>query len=399
MRPIPLLTSLLLLAAPAASAQTAPAPPRQTPAAPTQAAPSTLRPDELSQVEVLERSLRGVVYISAETPGDEQPVFSSPLFEDPRGGVEQSSGSGFFVDAQGYALTNFHVVEGATRLSVRLLGQSREFPARVVGTAPDYDLALIQVQNVPAGLIRPLPLGDSTRLRVGQRVFAIGAPLGQQFSASEGIVSAVERTIPTGQRQVPQNAIQTDAAINPGNSGGPLLNSAGQVIGINTQILSPSGAVTGIGQSAGIGFAIPSNVAGRLLPRLRAGETVTGPRIGVVLAPFELSVFSEQARRQYNLPREGALVVTVEPNGPAARGGLRGGTQRINTPFGPITLGGDVITAVNGQPIETSADLRERLFSGQVGETLRLTVVRGGQTVQVPVTLAPGTPPSTGQGR
>lgn len=384
MRRTLVLTLLLSLAPSLAAAQTAPASPARLPAA------------EQATVNVIDRALGSVLYITTAAPSSGQGTFSSPLFADPREEGDQGTGSGFFIDAQGYALTNYHVVEGATRITVNLRGSRQDFSARVVGTAPDYDLALIQVQGVPANLIRPLPFGDSDALRVGQTTIALGAPFGLQFSATSGIVSAVERSVPTGVRQISQNAIQTDAAVNPGNSGGPLLDSAGRVIGINTQILSPAGAATGIGQSAGVGFAVPSNVAQRLLPGLRAGRTIVGPVIGVTLTPFELTDLSEGARGQYRLPRAGALVSQVQPGGPAAQAGLRGGTARVQTPLGAVFLGGDVITAANGQPVETNADLREFLFGRQAGEQVTLTVNRAGQTLTLGVTLAPGTPPPAG---
>ena len=376
-------TVLLAFASPLSAAQTAPAAP-----------PSTLPAAEQATVNVIEQALGSVLYIDAFSPGEAQGTFSSSLFAGPQTQEDEASGSGFFVNAEGYALTNYHVVEGATRLTVTLRGNKQTFTARTVGTAPDYDLALIRVEGVPANLIRPLTLGNSDALRIGQTTIALGAPFGLQFSATTGIVSATERTIPTGVRGIAQSAIQTDAAINPGNSGGPLLDSAGRVVGINTTIFSPAGAATGVGQSAGVGFAIPINVAAGLLPRLQAGQTIVGPAIGVSLAPFDLTDLTEQARQQYKLPRTGALISQVTPNGPAAQAGIQGGTTRIQTPVGPVFLGGDVITAINGQAIESAADLREYLFARQAGERVTLTVSRAGQTQTVQVTLAPGTVPS-----
>ncbi|WP_027483746.1 S1C family serine protease [Deinococcus pimensis] len=375
------LTVLLAVCAPLASAQTT------TPAAPA------LPAQERAVVDTIDRALGSVLYINVTTPSTEQGTFSSPIFADPRSQGDQASGSGFFVNAQGYALTNYHVVEGATRVTVNLRGDPKEYTARVVGTAPDYDLALIRVEGVPANLARPLTLGDSSALRVGQTTIALGAPFGLQFSATTGIISAVERTIPTGVRQISQNAIQTDAAINPGNSGGPLLDSQGRVIGINTQILSPAGGASGVGQSAGVGFAIPINVAKGLLTRLQAGETIVGPVIGVTLAPFDLTDLTEQARTQYKLPKTGALVSQVQQGGPAAQAGIRGGGTRVATPIGAVFFGGDVITAADGRAVESSADLREYLFGKRAGDRVTLTLNRAGQTQTVTVTLAPGTPP------
>ncbi len=351
---------------------------------------------EQSAVKAIDRALAGVLYIDVTTPSSSESAAANPLFQDPQGGGDEASGSGFFVDSRGYALTNYHVVDGVSKITVNLRGSKQDFSARVVGTAPDYDLALIQVQGVPANLIRPLSLGDSDALKVGQATIALGSPFDLKFSATTGIVSALERSIPTGVRGISQNAIQTDAAINPGNSGGPLLNSAGQVIGINTQILSPAGAATGVGQSAGVGFAVPINVAKSLLPRLLAGQTVTGPIIGVALAPFELSALTDQARSQYKLPKAGALVVSVDPSGPAAGAGVKGGAKQVNSPFGPVALGGDVITAVDGQAVDTAGDLRGNLFGRRAGDRIVLTVSRSGQVLKLPVTLAAGSPPAPG---
>ncbi|PYE53395.1 S1C family serine protease [Deinococcus yavapaiensis] len=373
----------------------------QTPAPPsTVQSAAPLPAAEQALVGVIDQALAGVLYIetySNQTAATtRQAPFSSPLFNDPNGpDAPQASGSGFFVNAAGYALTNYHVVEGASRLTVRLRDGNQTFDARVVGTAPDYDLALLQVQGVPAAQIRPLTLASGENLRVGQTTIALGAPFGFQFTATSGIVSAVERTIPTGVRSIAQRAIQTDAAINPGNSGGPLVNSAGQVIGINTQIINPNGGPSDIGTNIGLGFAIPIDTAARLLPRLQAGETIVGPIIGVALAPFELGELTQQARTQYNLPSEGALISQVTPNSPASTAGLRGGTQRQSTPYGAVFFGGDVITAVDGRAVRTPDELREYLFGRRAGDIVQLTIRRGSETLTVPVTLAAGTPPAT----
>ncbi|MFB9993334.1 S1C family serine protease [Deinococcus oregonensis] len=361
--------TVLALTTPLTLAQTSPQ--TSSPTAPTPAVTAPLPVGEQGLVQVIDRSLAGILYITATVPG-EQGTFNNPLFTGEQ--EAEAGGSGFFVNAQGFALTNYHVIEGATRITVNLRDSDQDFVARVVGTAPDYDLALIQVQGVPAALVRPLPLGNSNALKVGQSTIALGAPFGLQFSASTGIVSALQRTIPTGARQIPQTAIQTDAAVNPGNSGGPLLNSAGQVIGINTQILSPSGAETGVGQNAGVGFAVPINVAAQLLPRPQAGQTILGPVLGVTLAPFDLTDLTDEARSRYKFPREGAIVSQVAPEGPAARAGLKGGSAPIQTPVGTVYLGGDVITAMDGRAVKSAGELREQLFTRQAGDRVNLTV-------------------------
>jgi S1-C subfamily serine protease len=294
------------------------------------------------------------------------------------------------VDDQGYILTNYHVVQDASRLSVRLHTSKREYPARIVGSAPDYDLALLRAEGVPANAYRPMRLGNSARLRVGQKTIALGAPFGLEFTVTQGIVSAVERTIPTGVNQIPQNAIQTDAAINPGNSGGPLVNSAGEVIGVNTQILSPAGAASGVGQSAGVGFAIPVNVAKNILPRLRAGEQVSVPVIGV--QSVNLSDLNAAVRSDLKLPDDGILVQNVVPNSPAQRAGVRGGDRAVQFPDGTLRVGGDVIVGIEGQEVSSVQDLQSVLITRKPGDRVSLRIRRDGQTVNQQLTLGQATP-------
>ncbi len=370
--------------------------------------------NEANTIQIVKKYEPGLVYISTEqTVAAQADPFSMMMGGNPMGTQQvQGVGSGFFVNAAGDILTNFHVVRGADTIQIRLLGNKQTYTATVIGRAPQYDLALIRPSKLPASLIKPIPLGDSDTLAVGQKAVAMGAPFGLDFSVTEGIVSATNRRIPIGftsdgsapGQGINQNAIQTDAAINPGNSGGPLLNSAGQVIGINTQIISPSGASSGgEGQSAGVGFAIPINTAKNLLTRLQnaGGKAVLAPRIGVAAGllgyqntgsgqqtvALGLGSLTDSAKKQLNLPSRGLPVATVTPGSPAARAGVVGKTSDRQFQGGLIALGGDVITAVNGQPVDSLEDLQAGLIDRQVGDTVTLTLVRGGKTRQARLTL------------
>ncbi len=367
--------------------------------------PAARLQDEANTVDIVKRYEAGLVYISTE-----QTVQQDPFGMMMGGGSQrvEGVGSGFFVNAAGDILTNYHVVRGADTIQIRLLGNKQTYTATVIGRAPQYDLALIRPSKLPANLVKPIPLGNSDALAVGQKAVAMGAPFGLDFSVTEGIVSATNRRIPIGfstaggQQGITQNAIQTDAAINPGNSGGPLLNSAGQVIGINTQILSPASS-GGEGQNAGVGFAIPINTAKNLLTRLQqaGGKEVRAPIIGVtpgLLAlqntpagpqpiPLGLGSLTGSARAQLGLPSRGLVIAKVSPNTPAARAGLVGGTSTKTFQGGQISLGGDIVTAVNGQSVDSLEDLQAGLIDRRVGDSVTLTLVRGGKTRQVKLTL------------
>ena len=222
-----------------------------------------------------------------------------------------------------YAPFRGNSVTGAAQITIEIVDDRG---AKVVARAPDFDLALIRAEGLPQGAAKPIPLGDSAGLDVGLKAIAMGAPFGLDFSVSEGIISSLERTVPVGTRGVSQNVIQTDAAINPGNSGGPLLNSAGQVIGVNTQILTG-----GIGQSAGVGFAIPVNTVKKLLPQLQAGTggqnaVIRTPSLGIQFAP--VAALTDAERQEAGLPEQGALVAQVYPGSPAAAGY----TRRLSSP-------------------------------------------------------------------
>ncbi|GEM45026.1 S1C family serine protease [Deinococcus cellulosilyticus] len=365
--------------------------------------------NEQNTMDIVKNYQDGVVYVGVYAQPEENALSGSPFggnmdpfeyfFGNPQqtpqprnqnNEPEQSGvGSGFLLDKDGYILTNYHVVADSSKIRVRLHRSDKEYDATVVGKAPDYDLALLKVDNLDQNLAVPMKLGNSDNLAVGQKAIAMGAPFDLDFTVTEGIISNVGRVIPTGQRGIPQKAIQTDAAINPGNSGGPLLNSSGEVIGINTQILSPSG-----GQNAGIGFAIPINVAKNILPQLKAGKTVSGPRIGISglpLAGYPLNQLRQDLIDQYKLPKQGVLVQEVTKGSPADKAGIKAGTRSFRTgiPQVPtIVLGGDVITTVNGKKVESSLDIANELFSKQNGDKVQLGVLRDGKTINVDVTLS-----------
>ncbi|AWT34978.1 serine protease [Deinococcus arenae] len=364
--------------------------------------------NEQNTIDVVSRFEPGLVFISTEEVVPQDPF--AMMFGGGQEEVQRGVGSGFFVNDAGDILTNYHVVAGEggsgpqPKITVRLMGQEASVPAQVVGLAPQYDLALIRAPGLKRELIRPIPLGDSASLKVGQKAIAMGAPFGLDFSVTEGIVSSTARQIPigfggTGGQGITQKAIQTDAAINPGNSGGPLLDSGGRVIGINTQIYSPAGQSSGVGQSAGVGFAIPIDTAKNLLPRLQAaqGGTVNAPDIGIRggLAvqtrqgplPVGLSVLSSAGKRQLGLPDQGLVVGQVLPGTPAARAGVRAGTERQQFRGGLILLGGDVITRADGEPVDALEDLQAALIDKKEGDTVTLTVVRGEATREVRLTL------------
>ncbi|ABF44854.1 S1C family serine protease [Deinococcus geothermalis] len=365
--------------------------------------------NEQNTIDIVSRYEPGLVYISTEQQVVQQDPLGWMLGGQDETQVVQGVGSGFFVNEQGDILTNYHVVAGengqgpASSIRVRVMNREQSVPARVIGLAPQYDLALIRAEGLDKSLIRPIPLGDSDTLKAGQKAIAMGAPFGLDFSVTEGIVSSTARQIPIGfsatGEGITQKAIQTDAAINPGNSGGPLLDSSGRVIGINTQILSPAGAATGVGQNAGVGFAIPINAAKNLLPRLQQakGGIVTAPRLGITvglvvqgpgqLLPVGLSALSSQGKRELGLPETGLVVGQVEPNTPAAKSGLRGGTRTQTFRGGQIVVGGDVITAADGKPVDGIEDLQAVLIDKQPGDSVTLRVVRGKQTRDVKVTL------------
>jgi len=293
---------------------------------------------------------------------------------------QEGTGSGFVYDTEGHIVTNFHVVENAEELSVTL-ANGAVYPATVVGVDPSNDLAVLHIEA--DDLPQPVALGASDNLRVGQFVVAIGNPFGQEDTLTVGVISALGRIIESPDGRFIGEAIQTDAAINPGNSGGPLLNLQGQVIGVNSQIISPSQA------SAGIGFAIPANTVRRVVPQLIAKGRYPHPWLGAQL--LGLTPDRAQLFRQAGMVvpvEEGLLVVEVVPGGPAERAGMRGGDQLVQLGNVRIPLGGDIITAINGETIADYQALTVYLETQtQVGDTVEVTIMRGSQEQKFQLTL------------
>jgi S1-C subfamily serine protease len=291
---------------------------------------------------------------------------------------EEGQGSGFLLDKQGHILTNYHVISGARQIEVTLYNR-KNYRADLIGSDRAHDLAIIQIRG---GDFTPAVLGDSRGLQVGQMVFAIGNPFGLSGTMTRGIVSSI-RSVQEPDGTIIDAAIQTDAAINPGNSGGPLLNSRGEVIGINTMILSPASASSGMGQSAGIGFAVPINTAKAVLNDLAQYGRVRRPSLGIAALPIgpELSA-------QMNLPSDhGLLIMQVAPGGPAATAGIRGGNQEAWLGNTRILLGGDLLVAIDGQDVEDMQDLNHAMNQHHAGDKVTVTIFRGQRRLQVPVTL------------
>ncbi|MEO0702051.1 MAG: trypsin-like peptidase domain-containing protein [Pseudomonadota bacterium] len=283
--------------------------------------------------------------------------------------VPQGSGSGFFWDDQGHVVTNAHVIEGANAAEVHL-SNGRVFPAQLVGAAPRHDLAVLRIA-IDADAPGPLPVGRSETLRVGQSVLAIGNPFGLDWTLTTGIVSAMGREIPNGQGGRIEGLIQTDAAINPGNSGGPLIDSAGQLIGVNTAIFSPSGS------SAGIGFAVPVDTVARVVPQLIATGAYRPPVLGVTFDPRVDALARQQGVT-------GVVILDVAPGSPAAGARLQ---RAARAPGGTMRMG-DVIVGLGGRQIASSVDLQSALDAYAPGDRVALKVWNNGDLREVEVTLA-----------
>src|SRR5579871_4932874 len=285
---------------------------------------------------------------------------------------QDGQGSGFIIDKDGHILTNYHVIADARQVEVTLHNR-KKYKATIIGQDRSHDLAVLQIK---APDLTPMTLGDSKNLQVGQKVYAIGNPFGLSGTLTRGIVSSIRSVQePDGMRI--DEAIQTDAAINPGNSGGPLLNWHGEVIGINTMILSS------VGQSAGIGFAIPVNTAKAVLNDLVTIGRVRRPALGIRSLPI-----GPELAQEMGLPADsGVLIMAVVPGGAAERAGLKGGSERAYLGNTPIMLGGDLIVAIDGQPVEDQQDLAHIMNQHRAGDTVTVAIYRGKKKMDVKVTL------------
>jgi S1-C subfamily serine protease len=318
--------------------------------------------DEQNNIEIYRTLSPGVVNVHSTSYARDFFGFVEP---------QEGSGSGSVIDPDGNILTNYHVIEGATKLAVSFGGQ-KNYAAQLVGGDPDTDLAVIKLIEKPKEPLTVIALADSDKLEVGQKVLAIGNPFGLDRTLTTGVISGLQRPIRARNGRPIEGAIQTDASINPGNSGGPLLDSHGRMIGINSQILSPSGA------SAGVGFAVPVNIAKRIVPLLLKSGEVRRPKLGIGtrdVAPL---------KSQLDLPvADGVIILQVAPGLAAATAGLRGVTQTEN---GDVAIG-DIILGMDGEKIANTDDLYRLLDKHQVGDTVQLEILRNSRRTTLPVRL------------
>lgn len=315
--------------------------------------------DERETISIFERATKSVVFIT--NTALRRDIWSLNTFE-----VPQGSGSGIIWDRQGHIVTNFHVVYGADTIQIVLSDQT-SVQAQVVGVDPDHDLAVLRIRT-PMNQLQPIDVGNSQGLQVGQKVLAIGNPFGLDHTLTTGVVSALGRTIKSMNDRTIESVIQTDAAINPGNSGGPLLDSNGQLIGINTQIISPSGAY------AGIGFAVPVNTVSRVVPQLIQFGKLIRPGMGISLIPDSIAA-------RWGI--QGLIIAKVEPGSPADKAGLKSAKE---TRLGRIQLG-DIITKINQDPVKVFDDLLRVLDRHKVGDRVTVEVNRNGKSRKVTVRL------------
>lgn len=322
-----------------------------------------LTSDERNTVDIFRRASRGVVHIRARAT-------MTSLFE--AHAMESSTGTGFAVDTDGRILTAFHVIKDKNEITV-VLSNGREFTARLIGTAPQLDIALLQV-DAPKDELFPLVLGDSGSLEIGQKVIAIGNAVGLHNSLTVGVVSALQRSIGDTAIELEDALIQTDAAINPGNSGGPLLNSIGEVVGINDAIIE---------RAQNVGFAIPIDLARSVIPDLIEMGHPYRPVLG-----FSGSEITPSLAKLFGLPLDrGFLIEEVLPNSPAAEAGLQAGRRIVMVSQKPYVLGGDIIVRVNGEPITAASQIAKVLLRARPGQELRLQVYRLGRTMDLSVPL------------
>jgi S1-C subfamily serine protease len=322
--------------------------------------------DEKNNIAVYEKAADGVVNITSTAV--QMDFFFNVL-------PTQGSGSGAILDTKGHILTNHHVVANAQKLEVALADGSR-WPAKLIGSDPDNDLAVIKI-DAPREKLKVIPMGDSKNLRIGQKVLAIGNPFGFERTLTTGVISSVGRTIRSEVGTLIEDVIQTDAAINPGNSGGPLLNSDGEIIGINSAIISPSGG------NVGIGFAIPVNTAKRLVPELISKGYVTYPWIGATIQ----TLIPEVAKYLQLKIERGALIAEVVKGGPADKAGLKGGSQRVQVGNMIVLVGGDIVVKADDQEIKTNEELIRYVREKKIGNSVTFKVYRKDKFENVKVTL------------
>ena len=324
----------------------------------------------LTVTEIYDRDGPGVVFIQAEVRSQVETPFGPP---DEGSGV--ATGSGFVLDKEGYILTNAHVVEGAREAGVRFTEESPAVEAEIVGSDLSTDLAVLKIDPDEAPELKPLKLGDSSKIQVGDPVIAIGNPFGYSRTVTTGIVSALQRQIPAPNNFQIDNVIQTDASINPGNSGGPLIDARGEVVGINSQI-----ATGGASGSVGIGFAVPVNTAKQIVPQLKDDGKVERAFLGVTTTTVD-----EQLAEDLNLPvDQGALVQDVVDGGPADEAGLRAGRTEIGQ---GLRVGGDIIVKVDGQEIARNSDVAEAILDNKPGDEVEIQYFRRQERMTATVEL------------
>jgi len=322
--------------------------------------------DEKNNIAVYEKVADGVVNVTSTAV--QQDFFFNAV-------PTQGSGSGSIIDTKGHILTNHHVVANAQKLEVTLADGSK-WPAKLIGSDPDNDLAVIKI-DVPKEKLKLIPMGDSKNLRIGQKVLAIGNPFGLQRTLTTGIISSLGRTIRSEVGTLIEDVIQTDAAINPGNSGGPLLNSEGEIVGINSAIISPTGG------NVGIGFAIPVNTAKRVVPELISKGYVTYPYIGATIQ----SLIPEIAKFLKLKIDRGAMISEVVKGSPADKAGLKGGNQRVQVGNMVVLVGGDVVVQADQREVKTNDELIRYFREKKPGDTILLKIFRKDNFLEVKVTL------------
>ena len=333
--------------------------------------------------EIYRRDGQGVAFIQA-TQAPEESTFN-PFGGEPEGGGV-ATGSGFLIDTEGHIVTNNHVVEGATKVTVKLGSENSTHTAEVVGADPASDVALLKV-DLPADQLHPLALGDSSKVQVGDPVVAIGNPFGLDRTVTSGIVSALQRQIQAPNGFSINHVIQTDAAINPGNSGGPLIDSAGSVIGINSQIQTGGGG----NGNVGIGFAVPIDTAREVVKQIETNGKVEHAYIGITGGTVTPAI-----AEALKLPtKQGVLVNEVVKDGPADKAGIEGGETEATIEGAPVRLGGDVITKIEGEPIASMEDLIDAIDAAQPGDEMEVTLLRGNDAEEKTVTVKLGVRPSS----